>query len=1113
MICALFGEDYSLAINNVQLEYRASFSQTDARSICSMINSFRTGHDAWYLDTDNTTKIYPAREAGLSSLDSLVYDYDLEKVAMQRAQEIAICYSHTRPNGGSFWTSYPENGYLLETEDVCGENIALGYESAEDVHIGWREDDEDYQGQGHRRNMLDPDYKAVGVGHVVYKGCDFWVEEFSSNVRNPFPTAAYNEAKTCLTKAAVSRIESVDFYNYREEYNIDLNMEDRISLPNVYVRVDLKDDLREWFCPLENKLSYRIEDESIAQIIDEEIVAKQQGQTNLILSFAGTEKKLPLTVCVSDTSRVHSDFNSGDYRTYEGKYGFYYRDDYFSEPATQYNQSLATMSLCMAMSTNNKGLSRKKSDTYVHELMKKCGFAGVNDANYEQCNFNVTPMALGIGCAIGSKYLEDGTTVIAVAVRGFGYDAEWADNFNVGLSGDHAGFNNAAGILVNQIKDYIARRNISGNVKIWITGYSRAGAAATQAAARLNKASIDGVTCPKENIYAYGFATPAGAAKESKPDSTAYNNIFSLVHYHDLVPKVAPEGWGFRRYGTTKMFPYNKFQKSLKITELGRSTASNYENAMRAYFEGLSEQEYRLDSYRGLLGKDWTFASIGSFNQELVNTVAASMGLAGKGIEARRIYKSQFQYPFTTAVERFMDEYDLPDDASVLLECTERLVNQPSTYGLVNNLISAEVITHYWERAINNSDLLVAAHEEPDYYLAWMQVMDPNYPGSLPTAFAAGSGRKIKVNCPVDVKVYDSDHMLVASIIDEEPVESGYDESEGDRSIEYFIDSNDQKTFILPIDEEYSFEIEPREACDISCRVQEFMDVSAEPTRIINYTAENVTETETLTSAVQAYPEEEVGEDLKEGSSAEYTLERNGETMECDAEYRGEEEIQNHSYTVTTKYDASMGTVVGAGTYPDGEFVKLTAESKAGYRFAGFYIDGTRVTDDDLDCNENTVRIKVTGDVEVNAEFQSGSCIGGHSWKHIKHPAGLLKIGSEYDQCTVCKIKRNAKKLNGYAKYYVKSLKVTKAKKSVTVKWKKQSKANQKKFNGYQIRYSMKSNMKNARTVKAGRTTSYKTIKKLKSKKKYYIQVRTSTKKNGIIFYSKWSAKRVIKTK
>ena len=76
----------------------------------------------------------------------------MEKVAMQRAAEIALAWGHERPNGRSTWSAYDECGY--ERWSV-GENIAAGHTSAYSAYVAWREDNEAYSGQGHRRNMLN----------------------------------------------------------------------------------------------------------------------------------------------------------------------------------------------------------------------------------------------------------------------------------------------------------------------------------------------------------------------------------------------------------------------------------------------------------------------------------------------------------------------------------------------------------------------------------------------------------------------------------------------------------------------------------------------------------------------------------------------------------------------------------------------------------------------------------------------------------------------------------------------------------------------------------------------------------------------------------------------
>ena len=88
--------------------------------------------------------------------------------------------------------------------------------------------------------------------------------------------------------------------------------------------------------------------------------------------------------------------------------------------------------------------------------------------------------------------------------------------------------------------------------------------------------------------------------------------------------------------------------------------------------------------------------------------------------------------------------------------------------------------------------------------------------------------------------------------------------------------------------------------------------------------------------------------------------------------------------------------------------------------------------------------------------------------------------------------------------------KVKSAKKAVSVEWKKVSGVK-----GYQIQVAtdkkFKKNKKTA-TVKKQKTTKTK-IKKLKSKKKYYVRMRTYKTVNGKKIYSSWSKIKTVKTK
>lgn len=167
LVIGMFGGVSSTVFAKDQEVVTVKFEQTEARKMLKLVNEFRT-NGSWCWDETDTKKVkYPAVKA-------LKYDYDLERSAMIRAAEITKLYDHTRPNGKG-----PET--VLNNYGTCGENIAWteGYGlSAEHVFSLWKEDNEDYNGQGHRRNMLNGEYGAIGIACCYVNGRYYWVQEF-----------------------------------------------------------------------------------------------------------------------------------------------------------------------------------------------------------------------------------------------------------------------------------------------------------------------------------------------------------------------------------------------------------------------------------------------------------------------------------------------------------------------------------------------------------------------------------------------------------------------------------------------------------------------------------------------------------------------------------------------------------------------------------------------------------------------------------------------------------------------------------------------------------------------------------------------------------------------
>ena len=83
-------------------------------------------------------------------------------------------------------------------------------------------------------------------------------------------------------------------------------------------------------------------------------------------------------------------------------------------------------------------------------------------------------------------------------------------------------------------------------------------------------------------------------------------------------------------------------------------------------------------------------------------------------------------------------------------------------------------------------------------------------------------------------------------------------------------------------------------------------------------------------------------------------------------------------------------------------------------------------------------------------------------------------------------------------------------KKGFKITWKKKS---SKFASGYEVRYSLKSSMKKAKTkIVKGAGKNAKTIKSLKRNKRYYAQVRIYKKVSGKTYYSGWSKKKSVRT-
>jgi hypothetical protein len=243
----------------------------------------------------------------------------------------------------------------------------------------------------------------------------------------------------------------------------------------------------------------------------------------------------------------------------------YYEDSYFTTDSTVYDASLATCSLTFAMASFASNVNNTNYDHRYRngeEFLTTNGFEDVDVNAY----YKSKPSTDSLGVIIGHKKI-DGVTLLAVGIRGGGYEMEWAGNFTLGDGKEikqHKGFYDASTIYLDSLNDYIEKYNITGNVKLWSVGYSRGGASNNLAIGRIDQKISKGeslfngkVSMKKEDIYCYCFEPPMGASynEEISPRSEIYSNIHNIVNANDPVPKVAMKELRYTRYGVDYYLP------------------------------------------------------------------------------------------------------------------------------------------------------------------------------------------------------------------------------------------------------------------------------------------------------------------------------------------------------------------------------------------------------------------------------------------------------------------------------------------------------------------------------------------------------------------------------
>jgi uncharacterized protein YkwD len=284
ILCLSSTKSVFAAANTTTVGVKGTYQQTDARSMLTIINDFRTGEDDWAWDATNTQKVpyYSSK---------LTYDYDLEEIAMQRAMELVVYYSHTRPNGESNYTVISKKG-----NESYAENIAIGtsVSNAKAAFTLWEEKDNKYSGQGHRRNMLDPEFESIGVAHVYYDGCHYWVQEFGYYNSNAPQTVANDSEAVVNVEILNSKIESATVTP--SITSCTLNYGESQALPEISAIIKYSGQYRGLTASALVSSTWNSENSQCVTIENNKVVAKGKGNTNIVTTVLGKNVSIPVTV-------------------------------------------------------------------------------------------------------------------------------------------------------------------------------------------------------------------------------------------------------------------------------------------------------------------------------------------------------------------------------------------------------------------------------------------------------------------------------------------------------------------------------------------------------------------------------------------------------------------------------------------------------------------------------------------------------------------------------------------------------------------------------------------------------------------------------------------------
>ena len=234
--------------------------------------------------------------------------------------------------------------------------------------------------------------------------------------------------------------------------------------------------------------------------------------------------------------------------------------------------------------------------------------------------------------------------------------------------------------------------------------------------------------------------------------------------------------------------------------------------------------------------------------------------------------------------------------------------------------------------------------------------------------------RRLYVNCPVTVSVYDGSGNLLVQLNDDETTH--YNNS----LLSAYIDGAGQKVVALPMDGDYRVEVAATGDGTVSYSIAECNAATGEVRRTTNYYDIPVQTGDKLTGQVPAEGSGQTNYPLTKDTGS------GAGSLTASEDYSGSQVVQ-HSVTCQVQ---GNGTVYGDGVFVHGEYAKLTAIPDGGWKFEGWY-QGQQLLSRDREY-----RFRVETDMVLTAKFAAESAPIAPAITTVTLPDG--KVGEAYNQ-------------------------------------------------------------------------------------------------------------------